>query len=227
MLKRILLIALLIFTSTAVLAQYDHPRKKVAKSGQRDGRFEGSVILAYQTGLTKSNDGGSQVKVDSTAGWGLSFAWNWTENWNLSYRLISTSPKYTALIVPEDPEADPLLVDHDMSKLSNQLNVTYNFRSKAFTPFVVAGIGWTKLDSNIPSAPPEIGCWWDPWWGYICFEDWETYKTSEFSYNLGAGLRWDVNTAIFTKASYTREFFKVNSGSIHFDTALIELGLMF
>lgn len=227
MLRRIALIALLIMTSTAVLAQYDHPRHKPSKSGSRDGRFEGSVILAFQTGLDQSYEGVSELSVDSTTGWGISFAWNWTEKWNLSYRLVSTSPKYTALIVHEDPTIVPELLEHSMSKISNQLNVTYNFSRKAFTPFISAGIGWTKVDSNIQSAPPQLGCWYDPWWGYICYTDYKTYKTSEFTYNLAAGVRWDINNIIFTKASYSREFLDVKNGSIDFDMAIIELGMMF
>lgn len=227
MLRRISLIVLLIIASTSVLAQYDHPRKKPSEAGSREGRWEGSVILAYQTGLDQSYENGSELSVDSTAGWGISFAWNWTEKWNISYRLISTSPKYSALIVPDDPNVVPQTIEHSMSKLSNQLNVTYNFRSKAFTPFVVAGIGWTKLDSNVPSAPPQVSCWWDPWWGYICISDWKTYKTSRLSYNLGAGVRWDINNAVFTKATYTREFLDVENGSADFDMAILELGLMF
>ena len=228
MLKRISLIALLIVCSTSVFAQYDHPRKdQRAQSGSREGRWEGSVILAYQTGITESNEGGSEIDVDSTVGWGISAAWNWTDHVNLSYRLLSTSPKYTALIVPEDSIEQPRTISHKMSKLSHQFNMTYNFSSKAFTPFVVAGIGWTKLDSNVPDAPPSVGCWWDPWWGYICIADWKTYKTSGFSYNLGAGVRWEINDMIFTKATYTREFVDVDSGSLDFDTAILELGLMF
>jgi len=227
MLRRFSLIALLIIMSSSVLAQYDHPREKPSKSGSRDGRWEGSVILAYQTGLSQSNEGGSEIDVNSTMGWGLSFAWNWTEKMNLSYRFVSTSPKYTALVVPEDPELVPVLLNHKMSKVSHQFNFTYNFSSKAFTPFVVGGIGWTKLDSNVPNSPPSVGCWWDPWWGYICFSDWKTYKTSGFSYNLGAGVRWDINTMLFTKASYVREFIDVDSGSFNLDTAILELGLMF
>jgi len=214
-------------TSFSVLAQYDHPREKTSESGSRDGRWEGSVILAYQTGLDQSGEGGSSIEVDSTAGWGISFGWNWTEKMNLSYRYLSSSPKYTATIVPEDPEEDPATFNHKMSKGSHQLNFTYNFSKKAFTPFLVAGIGWTKLDSNIPSAPPQTGCWWDPWWGYICFTEWDTYKASEFSYNLGAGVRWDISDMIFTKAAYSREFFSVKSGSITFDMAIFELGVMF
>ena len=110
MLRRVALIAILIITSTSVLAQYDHPRKQRSQAGSRDGRWEGSVILAFQTGLDPTYTGGSALQIDSTAGWGFSFAWNWTDKWNLSYRLVSTSPKYTALIVPEDPLIVPQLV---------------------------------------------------------------------------------------------------------------------
>jgi opacity protein-like surface antigen len=228
MLKRVSLIALLILMSTSVLAQYDHPRKKQSQAGSRDGRWEGSVILAYQTGIDESYEGGSELSVDSGMGWGLSVAWNWTDKWNLSYRYLSTSPKYEALVVPEEgsPEA-PRTIEHDMSKSTHQFNVTYNFSRRAFTPFVVAGVGWTKLDSNVPSAPPGVGCWWDPWWGYICVADWKTYDTSQFTYNLGAGMRWDINNMLFTKASYVREFLSAENGSINLDTAVLELGLMF
>jgi len=227
MLKRFSLIALLIIISTSVLAQYDHPRKKKAETGSRDGRWEGSVILAYQTGLDQSYEGGAELSVNSTVGWGFSFGWNWTERLNLSYRFLSTSPKYSATIVQEDDPDVPGTLNYKMTKTTHQFNVTYNFMQRAFTPFVVAGIGWTKLDSNVPNSPPEIGCWWDPWWGYICFSDWDTYKTSEFTYNLGAGVRWDINTMVYTKASYVREFLKAENGSINLDTAVLELGLMF
>src|SRR6056300_418040 len=90
MLRRFSLFALLIVMRFSVMAQYDHPRKKLSKSGSRDGRWEGSVILAYQTGDDQSYEGGSELNVDSTMGWGLSFAWNMTDKWNFSYRYLST-----------------------------------------------------------------------------------------------------------------------------------------
>jgi opacity protein-like surface antigen len=228
MLKRISLLALLITVSTSVFAQYDHPRKKEhVQSSEREGRWEGSVILAYQNGLTQSNEGGSKIDVDSSTGWGLSAAWNWTGNWNLSYRFLSIQPNYTATIVPEDSDQTAQVLDHKLTKNSHQFNVTYNFSRKAFTPFLVAGVGYSKVDTNVPNAPPSIGCWWDPWWGYICVSDWETYKTSGFSYNFGAGLRWDINDSIFTKAAYSRQYIDVKNGSTEFDMAILELGLMF
>ena len=95
------------------------------------------------------------------------------------------------------------------------------------TRFIQAGAGMTTLDSNIPDQPPLIGCWWDPWWGFTCITEWSTFKTTEFSYNLGLGLRWDINNALFTRASYNREFVSVKSGSLTFDTVTLEFGLVF
>ena len=227
MLRRVVLFVLLVAFSSTVLAQYDNPRKKRSAAGSRDGRIETSVILAYQNGLDETSEGGSALDVDSTLGWGVNIGWNWTAKWNLAYRFVSTSPKYLATIVPEDPDVLPQTVEEKLSKISHQFNVTYNFREAALTPFVSAGIGWTKLDSNVRSGGVEGGCWWDPWWGYICFGEWKTYDTSEFTYNLGLGLRWDINNAIFTRAAYSREFLKVDNGTLNFDMAILEVGLMF
>ena len=227
MLKRLALIALLIVSSSAVFAQYDHQRKERSPAGSRDGRFEGSVILAFQNGVDETSEGGSTLDIDSQVGWGFGVGWNWTTKWNLSYKLAVTKPDYEITIVPEDPANLPASFDHKMSKYSHQFNVTYNFSEKSFTPFVLAGIGWTKLDSNIITGPPNTGCWWDPWWGYICISDWETYKASEFTYNLGLGFRWDINNAVFTRGAYSREFLSLDNGSLNFDLMTLEIGLMF
>ena len=227
MLRRVVLFVLLVAFSSTVLAQYDNPRKKRSVAGSRDTRFETSVILAYQNSLEETSEGGSALDVDSTMGWGINIGWNWTAKWNLAYRFVSTSPKYTALLVPEDPDVLPQTIEQKLSKTSHQFNVTYNFREAALTPFVLAGIGWTKVDSNVPTGGVDVGCWWDPWWGYICFGDWQTYDTSEITYNLGLGLRWDINNAIYTRAAYSREFMKVDNGTLDFDMAILELGLMF
>ena len=227
MLKRFLLVVFLILTSTAVLAQYDNRQKERSKFGSRDGRFEASVILAYQTGQDVSSEGGSSLDIDSATGWGISFGWNWTDRVNLQYRLLSTSPRYSAVVVPEDPDELIQDVEHKMSKYSHQLNATYHFMKGSFTPFVVGGIGYGTLDSNIASEPPNVGCWWDPWWGYICHGEWKTFKASEFTYNLGVGLRWDINNAIYSRAVYSREFISLDNGSLDFDTMTVEVGLMF
>lgn len=227
MLKRVSMITILMLLSSGVWAQYDHKNKERANFGSRDGRFETSLILAYQTGQEVSSEGGSSLDIDSSAGFGISVGWNWTAKLNLAYRFMANKPRYDAVIVPEDPNVVPIDVNEKMTKHAHQLNATYHFLDGAFTPYLSAGIGYAKLDSNIVTGPPQTGCWWDPWWGYICFADWKTYSTSEFSYNLGVGFRWDINNALFGRASYNREFIKVDSGSLDFDTATVEVGMMF
>jgi opacity protein-like surface antigen len=229
MLKRFAFVLLLLVSSTTVLAQYDNQKTDRDRSpyGARDGRFESSVVAGFQNGADKDFDGDAQLDVDSELGWGFSLGWNWTQNLNLSYRLLSTKPGYTATLVTDEDPPEQRTVEHEMSKYSHQFNLTYNFMDGGFTPFVVAGIGVASVDSNVPTGAVEGGCWWDPWWGYICFTDWKTYTATELAYNLGLGFRWDINTALFTRGSYSVEYIDLDSGTLDFGTFILELGLMF
>ena len=227
MLKRIALIFLLLVSSTAVLAQYDHPRGERSPAGSRDGRFESSALVNLQQGTDKVFDGGASLDVGNKVGWGFSLGWNWTQNLNLSYRLLFTEPDYTATIRPEDAPDQPQTAEHTMSKYSHQFNLTYHFRDGGFSPLVYGGIGIASVDSNIPTGALEGGCWWSPWWGYICATDWETYTSTELTYILGLGFRWDINNALFTRATYGMEFVNLDNGYIQFGTAVLEMGLMF
>ena len=131
-----------------------------------------------------------------------------------------------ATIVPEPPEGEdpvPRDIDYQLDKYSHALNATWNWFDGPLTPFLQGGIGWTRIDSNIPSQPPQTGCWWDPWWGYICDTTWKTYDTSDFAYNLGIGLRWDINGALFLRGSYNREWVSVDSGDLDFDTLSLDI----
>jgi opacity protein-like surface antigen len=85
---------------------------------------------------------------------------------------------------------------------TGRLNVDYNIINRRLTPFVTAGIGyqylWAELD-NVPSVPV---CWWDPWWGgYVCTYDQPTYSEIDFTWNVGAGVRWNVTDHFFIKAT--------------------------
>jgi len=226
MLRRLVVLAVLITLSSSVFAQRFN-KKQYSSYGARDHRAEASFLALYQNGLDKDFEGGSSLDIDSNVGWGITLGWNWTAKWNLAYKLTVTKPGYSATIVPEDPIESPQTIDYTMSKYSHQFNVTYNFMDRAFTPFIQAGAGVTTLDSNIPEQPPQTGCWWDPWWGYICSTTWSTFSTTKFSYNLGLGVRWDINNALFTRASLNREIVSVKSGNLNFDLVTLEIGMIF
>jgi len=225
MLKRLILLLVLITLSSSVFAQRFN--KQNTSYGARDSRFESSFLLNYQNSTSTDSEGGSALEIDSKAGWGITLGYNFTSKLNLAYKLTLTKPGYTATIVPEDPNIPPQILDYNMSKITHQFNGTYNFRDKPFTPFVQVGAGVTTLDSNVPDQPPTTGCWWDPWWGYICTTTWSTYKTTKFSYNVGLGLRWDVNNFFFMRGAYNKEWVSVKSGTLSFDTLTLEGGLIF
>ncbi|NNJ64684.1 MAG: porin family protein [Xanthomonadales bacterium] len=223
-LQRLLFLIALLALSTTVHAQRFN--QKQIHDGIRYKNFEVSLLVQGQQGISEDFEGGSTLDIDDEFGWGFSIGWNWTEKWNLAYQFSLVKPKYSATLVPEDPMDVPRTIDFTMSKYAHQFNATYHFLSGPITPYIQAGAGWTKLDSNIIDRPPITGCWWDPWWGYICTTTWTTYDTTEFSWNAGLGLRWDVNGALFLRGSYNREFVKVDSGSLDFDTISLHFGLM-
>jgi opacity protein-like surface antigen len=225
MIKRLFLLLLLICLSSSVFAQRFH--KQQNSYGNRDGRFEAGLVLAYQNSVSQTNEGGSELDVDSRLGWGLSIGWNWTSHINLGYRLTVINPDYVATIVPEDTAFPPQTLSYRASRVSHQLNATWNFLDKPFTPYIQGGLGVTSFDSNVPDSPPSTGCWWDPWWGYVCNTTWSTYKKTAFSYNIGLGLRWDVNNALYFKGAYNKEWMDVDSGTVSFDIFSLEGGLMF
>ena len=216
------LLALLLLTSTAHAQRFN---KKVDLEDTRDGRWEAALSVSSQDSLTVTGDSGSSLDFDSELGWGFTLGWNWTRKWHLSWKFLLAKPGYTATLVAEDPADPPQTLAYTADRYSNQFNLTYHFLQGRLTPYVQVGAGWAKLDSNIPDRPPATGCWWDPWWGYICATDWSTYDASGFSYNVGLGLRWDLG-ALFLRGSYSREFFSADRADFDFDTLTLEAGLM-
>jgi opacity protein-like surface antigen len=223
-LKRLVVLLVLLALSTSLHAQRFNQKREY--EGLRDGTWEATLLLGSQGGLGLGGENGSAVDFDSELAWGFSVGWNWTEKWNLSWRFMLAKPDYTATIVSEDPDIGTRLLSYSADRYSNQFSATYHFLRGPLTPYVQAGLGWAKVDSNIPSQPPTTGCWWDPWWGYICDTTWNTYDASGFSYSVGLGLRWDINSALFMRGSVNREFFSADRADFDFDTYALELGLM-
>jgi opacity protein-like surface antigen len=221
---RAIAMLLLLAVSTSLQAQrFNQPS---SYDGQRDGTWEAALLIGSQSGLDVTGANGSALDIDSELGWGFALGWNWNSRWNFNYRFVMAKPDYTATIVPEDTALPPQTLSYTADRYSNQLNAAFNFFEGPLTPYLQAGVGYAKLDSNLPSGAPSVGCWWDPWWGYICFSDWSTYDASGFSYNLGLGMRWDVNPALFLRGAWNREFFSGDNADFDFDTLTLEVGLM-
>jgi len=196
-------------TISVLLASY-----AVAASGQvsaqRAGRWEFTLQPQYVDSQSVSGANGSRASIDSDWGFGMGLAYNFNPHFALGGELTWNDAGYRATITPGPGNAGSSFnLNGHMETTTLRLNGTWHFLSGNFTPFATGGIGATWVDTNIPNGPTQ--CWVDPWWGTYC--DTPTRSDTHFSYNAGAGLRWDVNRRFFLSAAYIRQWIDVGGGA--------------
>jgi outer membrane protein W len=182
----------------------------VNAQGNRAGDWEWSVVGIYQDSSNDAAEGGSSLSVDSDWGLGFGFNYNFNNRFALGADLEWLSPDYTAVIVEDTNPPQPQTIRHELSQFNGRIKGTWNIMEGPFTPYVEAGIGWTYIDSNVADGPPTTGCWWHPWWGYICSNFWNTYDTTEFSYGGALGLRYILRGGSFLKFSVN--YYELDTG---------------
>ena len=189
--KKVLIAIAALGLSTTAFAQND-----------RGGMWEFGVLLFNQSSISLDGADDTFIDVDDALAFGVGLAYNFNNHFSLGGELSWSSPDYTAIIIPDDGVGVPEQINHELSVFSYSIKGTFNLLDGPFTPYLDAGIGWANVDSNIASEPPVTGCWWDPWWGYICDTFYNTYdKTQEF-YSAALGLRWDLDNGMTVKGSY-------------------------
>lgn len=209
---------------TAVSAIFNQAH--AVKLSDRQNGFEITLNPRYINGKSISGSHGESADLKSTWGWGFGFGYNFTEHWNLAFDIGWSSQNFNATIVNDDNEKES--ITGTSSNSSTYFTGTYNILDKTITPYVSGALGWVFMNSNVASGPPQNGCWWYPYWGYICGSYTPTYGTTEFSYGLGLGVRWDVGRTVFLKAAYNKMWIDNigNVGRVDFDSALLTIGFL-
>ena len=169
--------------------------------GDRAGTWEWSFAGLYQDSNSSGGNGGSSLSVDSQFGLGFGVNYNFSNRFALGADLEWLRPDYTAVIVSDETPPQSETIRHELSQFNGRIKGTWNIMEGPLTPYVEAGIGWTYVDSNVADGPPSTGCWWHPWWGYICSSFWSTYDTTEFSYGGALGLRYIMRGGTMLKLS--------------------------
>ena len=197
----------------------------------RRGRYEITLQGRYVAAKEIDADGGSKLELDPGLGFGLGFGYNFTNKLALHLDGSWTRADYRAKITTTDGSgisSVPTTVGGTLDTTTVALNLSYYFLDGPLTPFLMGGIGWTLVDSNIPSGPPEGVCWYDPWYGYVCDYYQNTYTKDYFSYNLGIGARWDVIPGIFLRGSVGWQWVDLGrANTTDFMGGRLDLGYMF
>jgi len=192
----------------------------------RAGTWEASLLYKSQSGESFGAPEGpdeANVKFSSDNGWGFTLGYNFNEHLNLAWEFSKNTPRYKTSF--RDAEGDPQTLSHTATLYTNNFNGTYHFLKGPITPFVSAGLGWTKIDSNISDGRGYCVPNW--YWGWYCYSS--SYDTTAFSYNAALGLRADLKNNIFLRASYGRQWMdeKIGKDKPEFDIGKIEIGYRF
>jgi opacity protein-like surface antigen len=199
-------------------------------SAGRAGTWETRLGVAFQQSASADFNGGTTADFDSDEGLRLGFGYHYTDNLEVGMNFGYGQTDYSADLVGnigETPATFPIRGEFEYFTFSGDL--TYNFLDGPFSPFVVAALGWSWIDTNIATGPPETGCWWDPWWGYVCTTFQDTKSLDGVTYQLGAGARYDFSDTFAVHASYRVTWIDLDNakGTPDFDGFEVSVGWKF
>jgi len=183
----------------------------VAQSS-REGTWETRLGIAFQSSADMDFEGGTTADFDSDTGLRLGFGYHYTDHLEFGMNFGWGQTDYDAKIAG-DEVGEIFGVNGEFEYFTFAGDVTYNFLTGPFSPFVVGAIGWSWIDTDIPSSPPYRACWWDPWYGYYCGVFQNTHSTNDFVYELGAGLRWDFDPGFTMRLSYQKRWIDVTQAA--------------
>jgi opacity protein-like surface antigen len=189
------------------------------------GTWESGLDLVYQNSKTLHFDGGTNAKLDSDTGLSVTFGYRQTPHIEWMFALDWANVDYKANLVTGPTTSVSANGSYD--SFTPRVNLQYNIMDQPLTPYVMAGIGYSFIDTNIPNGRPVNGCWWDPWYGYICSSVQPTKSVDGFAFQAGIGARWDVNEQWSLRLAWERHWVDLGSsgGTPFLDTG--KLGFTF
>lgn len=169
---------------------------------------------------------GSSVELDNDTGFGFEMGYNFSEAFKLSAAFDAFEPRYKANIVPDDFSQATEQIDGRVALSNVMVNGTYRFLPGPVTPFVSAGLGWVHVDTDVPTGEAFVGCWWDPWWGYLCDYYVPTKQEDDFAYQATVGAVWDVTSRLFLRGAFNRNWIDMDRavGRSYLDVVKVDVG---
>jgi opacity protein-like surface antigen len=213
----------LIVSCLAALAAL--PLAAQAQSRDPGWEFGGDVI--YQDSSDVGFNGGTKINFDGAWGLDLVFAYRLNDRFELTFGLDWAQVDYDANLVSATNPALGFGISGDMESFTGKAGVNFNFMEGPITPYVTGSVGWTWVDTNIPNSQVQVGCWWDPWYGEICTPYQSTKTVDDFAYDLGVGVRWDLNGGITLRAAYEKHWFDYSKASSTPDFDQYKVGVYF
>lgn len=199
---RDLLIKTLVFVMTITITAQ-------ARSASRANSWE--FFLTPQIITAKSIDFGNGATADlnDRSSLGIGFGYNLDDHIELTLLFDSSSSNYTGTRVADDAAKTSESFTSNLYTSTFDFGLTYNLLESPFTPYVSLDFGSTYMDSGIATGDSSVGCYWHPWYGYICTPVDNTYTDFRFHYGASVGLRYDLRNKIYFKGNIGKKYVDV------------------
>lgn len=169
----------------------------------RAKRWEISLQTRYVAEKNISKDDGSAIDFQDDLGWGFGLGFNLTESFNLGFNVTWRRLPYNSTLVSADDPDTTQVISGVMDSSTFVFSAAWTPLKGRFSPYLNGGAGWMAIDTNIV-AGVDTGCWWHPWYGYVCGAYEQTYGVNAAVYNLGGGARIALNPSLFLRIGYER-----------------------
>ena len=176
----------------------------IAQDWSRKGKGELYIFGQYMGGdTTTAKVFGEKfsIKLDDTIAGGLGYGFNFNDHFNLNFDLFYGQADVKGNPFGERVSGDTNLIGFDM-------NADLNVLKNRLTPLITAGIGYIRFDGD--------------------FEG-NDFDETDFSYNVGGGIRWDVTDHLLLKVVYRSLWTKLEDteDSLRFDVIALSIGYIF
>lgn len=204
-LRNFIPVIILAITATMAQAQFldGHGRS-------RAGFWEFTMQSVYSASQSIEGAGGSSLDLQDNLGWGFGLSYHFNDHFNLGMDFSWSSINYNARIIDEANPDDLLRYSEKLDLNTTSFTGKWNIMKGPMTPYVSGSIGWTLVDTNV-FAGYEDGCYWYPWWGYVCGPVATSYGTNATSYGLGLGGRYEVTPKFSISASYDYKWLDIDA----------------
>ncbi len=188
----------LISVATILLLGSMLPAETISAPTARSEQWEISLIPTYTNSKTLQGGGGSSADFSAHSGLGIGIGYNFNDYLGMDLVIGSSSGNYSGTAIDENNAPQPFSASFYSSYID--LGLTYYFMRSNLTPFVKGNLGYTYIDSGIPTGQTGNTCWWY-WYSIVCGTYAQTYNSSEYNYGADFGLRYEFNDAVFLKGS--------------------------
>jgi opacity protein-like surface antigen len=204
----------LVLVSTAALTAWQSASAQHSGNAGAAGDWEFRIGPAWIDSKTVDFNGGTTVNLGSTTGIKIGTGYYVTDQLIVGGNFSYANGDFRGNVASGSPGGGFVVENGHIDYSSFTFDATYLLPlQSAIKPFGEIGLGWAWYNTNIASGPPQTGCWWDPWWGYICQGYQPTVGNSSFAWQVGLGLQANFSHSFAIAAAVKETWVSLHNSS--------------